>query len=128
MREIVIAGKEYVLRYRLSDREVIEEKLGGKALWDAMTSGTLKDQATLIWGGLKHADRKLTPGGVIALLEQHLEKEDDYVESILRPAYWALLEGKLLGSFNPAEMKRLWGDPDAPKGEAPKAVAAGQNP
>lgn len=127
MREVTIAGKSYVFKYAIPDREPIEVKLG-KSLWDAMTSGMLTDQATIIWAGLKHADRKLTPGGVITLLEQHLEKEDDYVESILRPAYWALLEGKLLGRYNRDEMIRLWGDPDAPAGDGPKSVAAGQNP
>jgi hypothetical protein len=126
MREVQIAGKTYVLAYKLSDREPIE-KACEKPLWDAMTSGLLVDQATIICFGLRHADRKITPNGVIALLEKHLEQNEDYSTDVLRPAYWAAIEGKLLGAYNRDEMVRIWGDPDAPKGVAPKTVAASQD-
>jgi hypothetical protein len=130
--EVVIAGKTYTLRYRLSDRREIEIK-SEKGLWSTMTSGELEDQAIVVWAGLAYADRKLTPRGVIELFEQHLEQGGDYYP-ILKKAIWCLIDARVLGDVNRAELVRILGDPDedvkkAEGGGDPKAgaVVASQN-
>lgn len=128
--QVDIAGKTYTLRYRLADRREIELK-SEKGLWSTMTSGVLEDQAIVVWAGLAHSDRKLTPRGVIELFEAHLEAGGDYYP-VLKKAIWCLIDARVLGDVNRAELMRILGSPDEeeqkPAGDAPKdTVVAGQN-
>jgi hypothetical protein len=118
---VVIAGKEHRLRYTLSARSDIE-RVTEKNPWDAMKSGLLSDQVAILWAGLKHADRKLTTGGVLDMLERHVEGGDDY-DPIMRKAYGALVASRALGKVNLEEFERIWKDSEEGEGKAPAGPA-----
>lgn len=103
---VSIAGEDYTLRYRLSDREEIEKR-AGKTLWDAVFSGLLQDQAVVIWAGIRHERKKLTPAAVIDLLELHIEKTGESYQPIYLTAMEACLKSKTLGNVNEAEIDRV---------------------
>jgi hypothetical protein len=59
------------LRYGMKAISLVEKKLGqpiGKIDMDNMT---MEDTATLIWAGLVHEDKNLTPDKVMDLVDEH---------------------------------------------------------
>lgn len=107
---VVIAGRQYALRYTLDSRTEIEEKLG-KGLFEAMFSGELKAHATIVAAGLRHADKNITPPKVVVLFQKHQDGEPDGAyDDIVKVAYRAIFESKLLGQVkDEAEMRKLIG-------------------
>lgn len=130
---VTIAGKEYKLRYLLSDRPAIE-KLSGKNLTQTMFGGELLDQAAVLAVGLK---KGYTPRQVVELLEKHQE-EGGFYDDVLRPAYHAVLESHLFGRMkDPKAAARLVDEYFAAgipgeegsgeeEGKAPATVRAGE--
>lgn len=92
---VVLAGKEYELRYELRDRRDIEKKLG-KGLMDAICDGEIESMATVVWAGLRHKARRLTVEEVIDLFQKHQDDGGEY-DSISRPVFRAIFEAKLFG-------------------------------
>jgi hypothetical protein len=82
-----------------------------------MFSGHIKDQAALLWGGMKHADRKLTPGGVLRLFQEHSEKGQQY-DPVVKKAIRVCFESGVLGQYNDVELNRLLSDEELGKAEA----------
>jgi len=97
-------------------RDEIESKLG-KGLLEAMFSGQVKDQATILWGGMKHSDRKLTPGGVMRILQDHSDQGHDY-DPVLKAAMRIVFESRVLGTYNDVELNRLLADEELGKVDA----------
>lgn len=95
-RSVTLAGKDYVLRYDLRGRRDAEKKLG-KGLWAAMQDGQIESVATILWAGLRHTSRKLTPDDVLDMLQEHQDQGgeyDDAVKTVMRSMFDARLFGK----------------------------------
>jgi hypothetical protein len=112
---VTIAGKEYQLRYRLSDRQEIEAKFPGRGLFHVMFSGALREQVTVLWAGMKSSDRRLTVSAVESLLEDHVEQGGDYMDDVIRVAYRAVFDSRLLGRADEEGVRRLLGFEDEGK-------------
>ena len=116
MRSVKIAGKDYELRYALSTRQKIED-LTKKPLFDSMFGGLLSDQATVLWAGIQHTDRRLTPSRVIDMLEEHQKADPEAsYDDVCREAFWAVFEARMLGKLDRSAMRKLLGEDE---GEAP---------
>lgn len=139
--QVTIAGRSYKLRYRLDARDEIEQRASNgetRALMQIMVSGSVRDQATVVWGGVKGArpDAKITPRGLIEEFQKHNERggpngtPGDYYQDIVCQAYIAVAESKLLGDVDLAEFKRIIGfkEPEEGKDEAgpPAAIRAAE--
>jgi hypothetical protein len=128
--KVLIAGKPYRLRYLLPVRDEIEERCSGtgehRALLNIIYSGKLRDQATVVWGGIRGADRdaKVTPRGLIELFQTHNDKGGDYYQQIYCPAAILAAESKLCGDVDIAEMKRqlAYKDPEGKEQADPPAT------
>lgn len=92
---VTIAGKESTLKYPFGVRSEIEKRTE-KSLWDACFSGLIDDQVVILWAGLKHADKKLTPEILMKQLEAHVEATGKPVDEILLTAIEAALKSKLV--------------------------------
>jgi hypothetical protein len=106
MSKVTIAGKEYEFRYRLSDRQDIEKR-AGKTLWDAVFSGELTDQLAVMWGGLKHANKNLTPDALLERLEQDTEQTGESYQRHYLVCMRSVLTSKVLGNINEEEVERI---------------------
>lgn len=136
MREdhsIKIAGKSYKLRYRLEQRDEIERAGDGAPLLQVIISGKIRDQATVVWAGIRGANpaAKVTPRGLIEAFQQHNDKGGDYYQDVFCPAVIALGEAGLLGrKADIDELKRMVGyeDPEGKDeaGGAPESVRAAE--
>jgi hypothetical protein len=115
-RSITLAGKEYVLRYDLRGRRDVEKQLG-KGLWTAFQDGTVESSATILWAGMRHASRKLTPDDVMDLFQAHTDAGGEWDDAI-KVAVRAMFEAKLFGKEVDAKMvDRILGDEDGPEGK-----------
>jgi len=132
---IKVGSKVYKLRFRLPDRELIEDKASGstpRALLEIMVSGRIHDQAVVVYAGIRGADRdtKVTPRGLIEEFQRHNERGNgsDYYTDIVVPVYVQVAEAKLLGDVNMPEFKRQIGFREEGKDEGetagPEAVKA----
>lgn len=101
-----IAGKTFEFRYRLSDRQDIEKRTG-KSLWDSVFSGELTDQVAVMWGGLKHTNKNLTPDAVLDYLEKDTESTGESYQRHYIVAMRACLTSKILGNINEEEVERI---------------------
>jgi hypothetical protein len=132
--QVFIAGRKYPLRYRLDARDEIEQRASNgepRALMQIMVSGSVRDQATVVWGGVKGAkpDVKITPRGLIEEFQRHNDKGGDYYQDVVCQAYIAAAESKLLGDVDLAEFKRIIGfkEPEGKdEGGPPAAVRAAE--
>lgn len=130
---IRLAGKAYRFRYQLVQRDEIERAIGGdNALLGIMLSGKLRDQATIVWSGIKAADpdQRVTPRGIIEEFQKHNDKGGDYYQDVYCVAAILACESGLLGrKADVEELKRLL-DYQAPEGkdeaEPPAAVRAAE--
>lgn len=104
---VTIADKTYELRYRLSDRGEIEKRTK-KSLWDSLWSGLVEDQVTVIWAGIKHKYKTLTPDAVMDRLEQHVESGGSF-QAVYLDALTACCKSKVLGDVNEDEIDRIIG-------------------
>lgn len=102
---VTIAGKTYELRYRLSDRGEIEKRTK-KSLWDSLWSGMVEDQVTVIWAGIKHKQKTLTPDALMDRLETHVEQGGSFQEVYL-DAMTTCCKSKILGDINEEEVDRI---------------------
>lgn len=105
---VVIAGKRYPVRYELPDADEIEKHASsdGRTL-QQMITGRAMEKAAVVWGGLKHADRKLTPAQVLAMLQAHVDVGGEWDRDVYLPCIRALVESRLLGAYNEREIDRL---------------------
>lgn len=103
---VTIAGKTFEFRYRLSDRKDIEKRTG-KSLWDSVFSGELDDQIAVLWGGLKHSNKNLTPDAVLDYLEKDTEETGESYQRHYLVAMRACLTSKILGNINEEEVERI---------------------
>jgi hypothetical protein len=106
MSKVTIAGKEYEFRYRLSDRQDIEKRTQ-KPLWDSVFSGELSDQVVVMWGGLKHANKNLTPDALLDYLERDMDDTGESYQRHYLVAMRAALTSKVLGNVNTEEVERI---------------------
>jgi hypothetical protein len=125
--EVRIAGKKYRLRYRLDTRDEIEQRASGtepRSILDIMRSGNMRDQATVVWGGVRGAspDTKVTPRGLIVEFQAHNDKGGDYYQDVVCPAYIAVAESKLMGDTDIAEWKRIIGYREPEGKDEPEAA------
>lgn len=120
---ITLAGKTYELRFSMKVRKEIEDQ-SKKGLWNTMFSNEIDDNAIFLWGGMKHANRKLTPGAVIDLLDEDREAGGNFYEGALKPAIrQACLGDKIAGNINDQELERVLRDEaDAAAAEAAASV------
>lgn len=132
---VTLAGKRYPLRYRLEQRDQIEEagsnQVTLRSLFEVMTSGRVRDQAIVLWAGIKGANQaaKVTPRGLIEEFDRHDAKGGDYYNDVLQPAYIAVIDGGLLGKDADAdEYRRLlkFKDAEGKDDGPPASVPAGQ--
>lgn len=59
------------LRYGMKAISLIEESLGKPTAKIDMENMTMKDAATIIWAGLAHEDKELTPDKVMDLIDDN---------------------------------------------------------
>jgi hypothetical protein len=119
-RAVEIAGKTYGLRYLLNDRAEIERLCDGHHLLDVLTSGRIEYQAVLVWAGLRHTNRKLTPRAVLELLQKHLDRGGQFFEDVVKVAMKAaVVDGHLIGAMDEAAFTRTFfpGDADEQAGK-----------
>jgi hypothetical protein len=100
---VTIAGKESTLKYPFSTRSEIEKRLD-KGLWDACFSGLIDDQLVILWAGLKHADKKLTPEILAKQIESHVEITGKAPHEIVMTAIKCCLMSKLI-KVNEAQLE-----------------------
>jgi hypothetical protein len=102
---------------------------------DVMSSGRVRDQALVVWGGIQGANRngkaKLTARDLIEAFQVHNDKGGDYYQDVLSVAYTAVCESGLLGrDANLSELKRLFAFKDAEgkddAADAPASVPAAE--
>lgn len=123
-RIVVIAGKEYTLRYGLLDRDAIEQAVGNKTLLEAAGSGTIRSVAAFIWGGLRYRKRKQSIEDVIEMLDEHQKMGGNY-EDIARIAMRGMVEANIFPpSINSAFLDRIFGKEGAEDEEGKDAVVA----
>lgn len=107
MPSVTIAGKEFELRYTLSDRKDIEKRTG-KALWDSVFSGELDDQLAVMWGGMHHGKNKnLTPDALLDYLERDSSTNGGGYQKHYLTAMRCCLTSKILGNVNEEEIDRI---------------------
>jgi hypothetical protein len=128
---VMIAGKRYLLRYLLTDRQAIEARCDGKPILEVMQSGRIEYQAVVVWAGLHHFDRKLTSGEVIRMFQRHQDKGGSYSPDIVKPAFLAaLVDGKFVGQLDEKAARSLLGMEEEEEGkdeaEAPASVPAAE--
>lgn len=73
---ITLGGKERRLRYDINAAAEMEELLGGRSLLFILgnpASAGFSVLRTLLWGGLKHAEKGLTLQRVGLLMQEYLE-------------------------------------------------------
>lgn len=64
------------LRYGMKALSLVEETLGMPAAKLNMENMTMKDAATIIWAGLVHEDKELTPDKVMDLIDDNSSIEE----------------------------------------------------
>jgi hypothetical protein len=129
-RVVVIADREYPLRYEYNDRRTIERELG-KGLLAAMDSGLFEDHITILRVGIAHKFQSITNDKVTQLLQKHTDAGGDLNRPI-RQAFWAVIEAGLMGNIDRDVAAKWIKDPDLEPEpseddegkEAPAAVAA----
>ena len=105
---VKIAGKEHELRYTPKVRREIERARNGVPLISIMLNGDLDGQAAVLWGGLKHADRRLTVDRVVEMLDEHLEGEHGDYQDVVYEAYLAVIDSRILGEVHRAGLTRAF--------------------
>lgn len=118
MAKVEIAGKEYELKFFLSDKREIEAKLG-KYLHHAMWSGLSEDLNVTVAVGLRHGstNRRITPLAVEELLQKHIDKGGDLMD-VHKAVNRAIFDSQILGRNDPAEIDRKFREyfgPEVPK-------------
>jgi hypothetical protein len=116
---VTIAGKDYELKFYLSDKREFEQKRQ-KYLAEALWSGLSDDLNVMLALGLRHASRKITPLAVEDMLQKHLDKGGDLMD-VQKAANRAVLESGILGKTDHDEIERLFrkyfDGTEAPKGD-----------
>ena len=111
-QKVTVAGKVYPIRYEVPDADEIEgfASAPGRNLQDMLFHGTMKERAAIVWGGLKHADKKLTPHQVMVLFGSHVALGGEWDRDIFLPCARAAFESRLLGAYNEREVDRIMSD------------------
>ena len=118
-RTISLAGKDYVLRYTLRDRLAIEKRLG-KGLWTAMQDNELESAATILWGGMRHANKRLMPEDVIDLFQGHQDQGGEY-DPAFKVAVRAMFDARIFGKEVQARhIDIILGEENVEGGKAPE--------
>lgn len=104
--QIIFAGDPVELRYTAVSVSEAEKKLG-KSLSNALSEGlTLEHQAVIVWAGMKHADRKLSPQGVLERFDVHRQLGGSFDRDVVRPALVFLAEEGFLGDIDASLWKK----------------------
>ena len=81
------------LRYGMKAISLIEESLGKPAAKLDMENMTMKDAAVIIWAGLVHEDKELTPDKIMDLIDDN-SSINEATESMLKALEGAFGENK----------------------------------
>lgn len=113
---VTLNGKPYEVAYgRRARREM--EAARGKGLMAVCQGGMVLDHATIIWGAIKHADRRLTIDQVADWIEG--TDYDAALKECLRALFHAAPFGRVLDEAWIA--RQLDEEPEPGKAEAPTA-------
>jgi len=96
--KVTLGGRERTFRYTPKDRMAIEQALfgGSKDIVELIGISTLQVQATIIWGGLRHEQKKLDVDTVIDWVEEYLTTTGP-ISDLTHEAVRALGEGRACG-------------------------------
>lgn len=103
---IKLGGKERRLRYDINAAVEMEELLGGKSLLYILTNPAAAGISAiriLLWGGLKHEERGLTPQRVGLMMQEYMESGGRLEELIARISE-AIQKSKMLGDDTGGKM------------------------
>ena len=96
---ITIGGKERKLRYDINAAADMEELMGGKSLLYVMSNPMAAGFSALrilLWGGLKHAEKRLTPQRVGLMMQEYMESGGS-IETLALKIGEAVRKSKILG-------------------------------
>lgn len=106
---IFLGGKDRPLKYKLADRIEIERRFSAngvpgdifKLLGAIQPQGSLEVFVTILWVGLRHADKKLTPDKVLEMLEARFAEDGatraELIRETYNPVLWAVGASGILG-------------------------------
>ena len=96
--KVTLGGRERTFRYTPKDRMAIEQALfgGSKDIVELIGLATLQVQATIVWGGLRHEQRKLDVDTVIDWISEYLENTGP-IDEVTHEAVRALGESRACG-------------------------------
>jgi hypothetical protein len=123
---VEIAGREYELKYFLSDKRELEAALD-KSLWSALWSNVTNDLNHILARGVYPRMKRHTPLWVEDQLQKHIDKGGD-VALVHKVVNRAILDHHILGKTDPAQVERIFrryfeGVEEGPK-EEPTVVRA----
>lgn len=102
---INIGGKERRLRYDINAAADMEELMGGKSLLYIMSNPIAAGFSAiriLLWGGLKHAEKGLTPQRVGLMMQEYMESGGK-LEEVIGKISDAIKKSKILGDETSGE-------------------------